>query len=167
MSHTSDLDPKPECRGLPEPDLYEVLGYGPKHARKPLNKLNLRAQLMCECMLIGTQHKSLTDRVSVEPNKLMSQQQESDAAGLPGGAEQTRFEAGGKASEIDLYMRRQTNTGIENVEVIMAMDGTTSDSPSSQVALNVMRGDADHQRSQAMWNCAWNRSPMIMPEPFT
>lgn len=82
MSNSSDVALKPERRGLPTPDRFERLGYGLKHARKPLRELDLRSQLMLEYMLVGTRHKSIADRIGVEPNEPMSQQQASDAVGL-------------------------------------------------------------------------------------
>lgn len=82
MSNASDLAEKPERRRLPAPDRYERLGYGPKHVRKPLKELDLRSQLMLEYMLVGTRHKSLADRIGVEVNEPMSQQQASDAVGF-------------------------------------------------------------------------------------
>ncbi len=82
MSDASQLEPVSERRGHPTPDRYERLGYGPKHARKPLKELDLRSQLMLEYMLVGTRHKSLADRIGVEVNEPMSQQQASDAVGL-------------------------------------------------------------------------------------
>lgn len=82
MSNASDLEQQSERRGLPAQDRYERLGYGPKHARKPLRELDLRSQLMLEYMLVGTRHKSVADRIGVEVNEPMSQQQASDAVGL-------------------------------------------------------------------------------------
>jgi len=82
MSNASDLATRPERRGLPTPDRFERLGYGPKHQRKPLKELDLRSQLMLEYMLIGCRHKDTCDRIGVEVNEPMSQQQASDAVGL-------------------------------------------------------------------------------------
>jgi hypothetical protein len=82
MSNSSDLTPTAERRGLPTPDRFEKLGYGPKHARKPLKELDLRSQLMLEYMICGTRHKHIADRIGVEVNEPMSQQQASDAVGF-------------------------------------------------------------------------------------
>jgi hypothetical protein len=82
MSNASDLATKPERRGLPTPDRFERLGYGPRHARKPLKELDLRSQLMLEYMLVGCRHKDTCDRLGVEVNEPMSQQQASDAVGF-------------------------------------------------------------------------------------
>lgn len=82
MSIASDIEPASERRGPPTADRFEKLGYGPKHQRKPLRELDLRSQLMLEYMLCGTRHKSLADRIGVEVNEPMSQQQASDAVGF-------------------------------------------------------------------------------------
>ena len=82
MSNSSDLTPNTERRGFPTPERLERLGYGPRHARKPLKELDLRSQLMLEYMLVGTRHKSLAERIGVEVNEPMSQQQASDAVGF-------------------------------------------------------------------------------------
>lgn len=82
MSNASDIETSSERRGPPTADRFEKLGYGPKHQRKPLRELDPRSQLMCEYMLIGTHIKSLADRIGVEVNEPMSQQQASDAVGF-------------------------------------------------------------------------------------
>lgn len=83
MNNASDLAPtKAERRGPTAPDRFERLGYGPKHPRKPLKELDLRSQLMLEYMLIGCRHKDTCNRIGVELNEPMSQQQASDAVGF-------------------------------------------------------------------------------------
>ena len=83
MSSVSDLAPtKTERPGLVTPDRLERLGYGPKHARKPLKELDLRSQLMLEYVLVGCRHKDTCNRIGVEVNEPMTQQQASDAVGF-------------------------------------------------------------------------------------